>query len=457
MQAAGPIVERLAADLPMLFGSIGGFFGKLATGAKGAGEAVDMLIRATSVAITFLGDFILGLTKAFEFAVSAMDKMTGIMAAIPGIGKLWAPLHDYVHGVATSMTGMGISAQAAGAQASTAFDRVMLAARNVGLGVQLAAADFQSFSAQISAARSDTDALAASMVDKLLASMMSIDQANLSVASSLTQVAEGVKTNGHELDIHTAKGQANTQAVLGAVQANIGQYDALIRSGAGAEQAAAAYDANTGALEHQMRQAGFTQAQIDGLIGKYRGVPATVDTDIATYGLTEAINGLNDVIRLANHLDGRVATVTIQEVHRTTYTSDIPPSQVFHGLAKGGILTGGVDYKAAQGLIVNSPTVLFGERQTGGEAYIPKRGISAQQGLAYANTAAGWHGGHVVANGPRGSGGPAAAPVNINLTVNAGMGTDGAAVGRQVADALRPLIRNSFGGSVQSALGRKGG
>jgi hypothetical protein len=419
MQAAGPILERLAADLPMLLGSVGGFFDKLSGGAKGAGEAVDMMMRIASAAITILGAGILGLSRAFDFVVQAADRVTGILARIPVVGKLWAPLHDYVHGIATSMDGMGISANAAGAQASAAFDRVMTAARNVGLGVQLAAADFQNFSAKISGARQDTDALAASMVDKLLGSMMSIDQANLSVASSLTQVTEGVKTNGHELDIHTAKGQANTQAILGAVQANIGQYDALIRSGAGAEQAAAAYDANTGALEHQMHQAGFTQAQIDGLIGKYRGVPANVDTDIATYGLTEAINGLNDVIRLANHLDGRVSTVTIQEIHRTTYTSDTAPSGFFKGLAKGGVVSyaqGGVhdykmslstDYTARSGLLKpsNPGTILAGEPSTGGEVFGPRLGVSHERGLQLAGVLAGWHGGMVVRAGPMGGGG----------------------------------------------------
>src|SRR5436305_15160617 len=67
-----------------------------------------------------------------------------------------------------------------------------------------------------------------------------------------------------------------------------------------AQDAAAANDANTAALERQLLEAGLTQKEIDGLIGKYRSLPAKVDTDIAMNGLTEAINGLADLIRQIN-------------------------------------------------------------------------------------------------------------------------------------------------------------
>jgi hypothetical protein len=47
--------------------------------------------------------------------------------------------------------------------------------------------------------------------------------------------------------------------------------------------------------------------------------------------------------------------------------------------------------------VASSPTVLYGERGTGVEAFIPRDGISAERGLAIADVAAGWHGGRVVA------------------------------------------------------------
>jgi hypothetical protein len=44
----------------------------------------------------------------------------------------------------------------------------------------------------------------------------------------------------------------------------------------------------------------------------------------------------------------------------------------------------------------------------------------------------------------------------INVTVNAGIGTDVYAVGRQLADAIKPYIRSAGGGNVQAALGVRG-
>jgi hypothetical protein len=468
-RGAIPVIKELSADLPKLGDDVDRFFSELGGTGRAGAQALGIAVDVTGASLRGLGTVLAETSTLFELTgtgavgllhdLGVLGDTADILTASPlaSLSQILGGNKDSSDDFSKSLEQLKNDMADAGSQ--KAFDRVMTAARNVGLGVQLAAADFQNFSAKISGARQDTDALAASMVDKLLGSMMSIDQANLGVASSLTQVTEGVKTNGHELDIHTAKGQANTQAILGAVQANIGQYDALIRSGAGAEQAAAAYDANTGALEHQMHQAGFTQAQIDGLIGKYRGVPANVDTDIATYGLTEAINGLNDVIRLANHLDGRVSTVTIQEIHRTTYTSDTAPSGFFKGLAKGGVVSyasGGVhdykmslrpDYTARSGLLKpsNPGTILAGEPSTGGEVFGPRLGVSHERGLQLAGVLAGWHGGRVVAGPMGGTGVAVQVHSDVDITVRDDTG--------RMFKVVRKEVRTKHGGDVQRAFG----
>jgi hypothetical protein len=133
-----------------------------------------------------------------------------------------------------------------------------------------------------------------------------------------------------------------------------------------AEDAAKKYDTNTRALEDQLRAAGMTKAQIDGLIGKYRNVPDTVNTNIALEGLTEAINDLDRMLQLINHItDPKSVDITINELVKTSsspkatsktivggkgHSSDPAPKAAPKapakpvakrpGLATGGVMTG---------------------------------------------------------------------------------------------------------------------
>jgi len=196
-------------------------------------------------------------------------------------------------------------------QYQNALDSLAKTTGTAGAATAKAADDLDALSKKLGDTSKSADTLAGEMSDKLFNSMMDSDHALLGVAESLTKVSDSFKQNGKQLDIHTEKGQANREAILAQVDANIKAYDVAIASGAGADVAAKAYDANTQALERQMRQAGLTQAQIDGLVGKYATVPDKVNTNIATQGLTDAINNLNDLLRLLNGLPP-LKKVTVQ-------------------------------------------------------------------------------------------------------------------------------------------------
>lgn len=78
--------------------------------------------------------------------------------------------------------------------------------------------------------------------------------------------------------------------------------------------------------------------------------------------------------------------------------------------AKGGVI------HAADGAIVGSPTVLFGERETGHEAYIPQKGISEARAMDLIGTAASWYGAGVVPRAALAGGYARTAPV-VHVTV----------------------------------------
>lgn len=175
---------------------------------------------------------------------------------------------------------------------------------------------FEDFISQINSAPATIDNVAQAMTDKIINTTLSMDRATLGYAQSLTSLDDAFKENGRQLDIHTKKGQANREAVLSSVEANLREYDTMINAGASAQDAAAKYDQNTAALERQLRKAGLTQAQVDDLIGAYKGVPKNVNTAIAVQGLTKAIEDLNETLRLINHLPSN-KTVTVTTYFKT--------------------------------------------------------------------------------------------------------------------------------------------
>lgn len=82
---------------------------------------------------------------------------------------------------------------------------------------------------------------------------------------------------------------------------------------------------------------------------------------------------------------------------------------------------GGIDYAMARGGSIEahhatSPTVLYGERATGGEAFIPRNGDYARS-MSILSKAAGWYGASVMPAMSAGGGGGGSGPVMVELTL----------------------------------------
>src|SRR5262249_44450439 len=103
---------------------------------------------------------------------------------------------------------------------------------DIGTAAGTAVDDFDKLATAINKTIVTADSLEAAMVKKVFDATMSLDQAILGVNESLTRLDETFKKNGKTLDIHTAKGQANREAVLASVTANMQQYQALVAAGA---------------------------------------------------------------------------------------------------------------------------------------------------------------------------------------------------------------------------------
>lgn len=337
VEKSAPLLHELAMDMPDLGSAISDFFDSMAGGEEGAVQGLRTILMLTESVITGTGNLIENLSNGYTRVTSRGLAFTSNLEAISfGLQTQYPALA----GVTDKLDDM-----------RTGFDNIIngppeqmaKALHGVGAAAALTSDDFAQLTQDLSKTTATMDSVEAAMANKMFTTIMNVDQANLNWHSSLLDLDDALKKNHLAIDKHTAlvadntrAGIENRKAIDAVAQGNMATYQSNVAAGMAASDAAKQYDDNTAALERQLKKAGYTQAQIDSLIGSYKAIPTKIDTDVATHGLTEAIQGLTDTIVLANHLDGRVSHLTIEEEHRTTYTG----GNDYHGHASGSSITG---------------------------------------------------------------------------------------------------------------------
>lgn len=374
VQSSGPIIQELGKGLVYVADGLNIMFDEISKGGKGEVEALDTLFRVIGAAAAATGFFIRVSAGLYDSLVKVAKVVNDVVKNFTPLGIIiqkvigW-DLSKYIDGISRSFSD--------GGPAISGYAR---AVNDAGRQSHLTADDLKELSGQVGETAVTVDTLAAQMVQKLFTATMGVDEATLQWHEALTSLRDTLAENGTQIDKHTdsinlntKKGQQNESAILAAVRANMAAYQSWIAVGGSAQDAAKQYDVNTTALVKQMQQAGYTSKEIEGLIGKYRGIPDTVNTQIATQGLADAIDGLSELLAQINGIwSRRLIDIEVRSRINT-------PGSFGHIARGAAILPGGV-IRAAEGLLPprNPGTlVLAGEPETGGEVMIPLRGISA--------------------------------------------------------------------------------
>jgi hypothetical protein len=457
LKGASPLLIELGNDLPELGKQVGDMFDKFGKGGPGAIMALRGLIGAVGDLATWFGSLYDWSTKTFE----EIDQE--VVHVANGIGDLLLALGD-VPGMGARFTQAGLNIKAFAEQQQNLIDTSKAAATaqgtlgsaldTTGQKAQTAGPDFGALSSQIGQTAITTSTLAGQMTDKLIGGILGADEASNNFNKSLITLGDTLVANGGHLSAHVAQlkksetgEEQNKDAILAVVQANLQVYDSQIAVGISAKDAAAKYDENTKALEGQLKAAGYTKKQIQDLVGEYKNVPDKVNTEIATEGLTTAINNLDTLLRQLLHLppltNAKVNTPGaasanaqlskiddqlhgINHYNATAYVHvKVSQSQLnkvnaeLHGINGnrwGGVYThnaaGGLYTHAADGLLSSANMYppsgagryVIAEQQTGGEAFVPRYGNYGRS-TDIIDQAARWYGGRFAPNGGYGAGG----------------------------------------------------
>lgn len=447
-------------------------------------------LKATSLALTQFGNNSRATLDHLDYDLEALkkgglagfaNKLAAGIEGITGAGSLFDESVEHARqrfasydAALAAMVGSGHATDA-----KAAFDRITEAAQLQGVSIDELAAAFPQYQAatdgstatqqtnvQVTAdqqhkfdllhgslrdAIDDLGSLGAAY-DALNGKTVGVAQGQINMTQAVDALTRSMKENGNSFDAITVKGAANLDMYLRGAQAARDHAQAVYALTGSVDQANWTFQDDIGKLDGMARSGGATAGKIQELHDKYAQLPPLVSTTVTTPGLPGATAGVKSFRDMINDIPPY--TVAYVEMRQRINA----PGSMGHPQRWGGIYTHaatGALRDAAVYSPVSPARYAFAEPATRGEAFVPRSGDYGRS-TAILDQASRWYGGRFVAGGAGGTAsGRGETVVNAYVTINAGLGTNGAQLGQQVADVLRPYV-SSKGGNVQVALGRAG-
>lgn len=206
------------------------------------------------------------------------------------------------------------------------------------------------------------------------------DQAMLTASQAIDKVKDSFKDNGTAIEGNSQKALANRVAIEAATKAAADAAEAKYRETGSVAQANATYNDYISQLRKTLSQAGLTKAQIDELIKRIGQMPPLTTVAFNTPGLVGALDNVALLNKRIAEIDRRI------DIHATMTYSYGGAAHSGQGYSTGQ-RHGGVTEYAAEGALRDASIFNavgkgarygFAEPETGGEAFIPKRGNLAR-------------------------------------------------------------------------------
>lgn len=371
-EAAGPILDQLGTkNLPELGQAFDRFFALMADGSDGASKGLDLIFLAVETLIVGVGGLIDGFSHLYNWFLAPGEKIL----------DWWDRLDGKQTGVAHRLDTIGPAAEGAAEKVKTAAETMSEKFKDLDSDIGAIGTAFSHVGKSVES----------EFTNKILDQMFALDDATIGFQVALSKLDDAAQKNGTSLDIlnektgkYNDKALDNEKVLIAAAKANAQLYEQNLLSGDSADVAAEKYHKGADQLRAQAIAAGYNAKEVDKLIGKYGNVPERVQTILATLGLTEALNHLGEILIDFRNLNNKdFKTKYHVDTFYTTHYGSVGGKEGPGKYALGGIR------HAAEGLLVppsDPGTVLFGEPQTGGEAYIPLRGITQSRAMDLAQT-----------------------------------------------------------------------
>lgn len=310
-----PLFDELAKDLPGIGQAVGDMFSKIGEGSGGALLFFKDLINAAE-----------GTIEAFGTIIEYLSKAYSALAAFRHEGAEFGK--GFLHGVTLGMVDL-----------SDSTDKV--AASTEGLK-----------SAETGMAAAATTAANAiqNLYDKLVdAGLVTLSNraAVRQWEAAIDDVTVAVKKNGHTLDVNTAAGRANQEALDNVAHTGLNYVRALVDQHASLSQVTKAQQAGTNAAFVAARQMGMSGKAAAVYAAQLFGIPVSRNTLIQALGAKAATALVQQLTGAINSLSGK--TVHIKTVF-TSVGQKMPGGTITSGYAHGGAVGAAANGGAQGGL-----------------------------------------------------------------------------------------------------------
>ncbi|MDH5314835.1 MAG: hypothetical protein OEW44_00025 [Gemmatimonadota bacterium] len=399
LKQAKPVIDMLSDELPEVGRAIGQTFQILASHSGQGAAALKLFLRIFENGLKTIATGLGLLGDLFQYMLEQELRWLNLFAKLPGkVGDAFEAEADRVRRVLYDMD-----------HAGSAFASTGDAIKSLGKASSDAA--------------SKVDELK-NAFDSLFGIVKGVDEATIGYRQALADMKEALAQGKRGFDDATQAGRDHHNALLAAVEAARAMYDANVASGMGSDEASAAYRRQVAELADVLRAMGYTEAEIQRLIGKYYEIPTRAGTVVVVEGIEPAVRQIEGMARALNNLHDKTVYVT---------TVEQAVGQAPKRKAMGGLV------RAAAGRFldakVGGTTVLAGESGTGGEYLIPLRGISAGRARSMAEDVGRNYGFSTVSTAGT-DGATAAGPVELTATI---------IIGQEV---IRRVVRAELGAAA---------
>ncbi len=340
-----PVIDALGQSFAIIGDSVGKAFSIIAGDSDDAANALTNIAKVTGFLIESVGYLVRGLTDLYGIITFLPRKFQDLEAGVGGLVGLNKDVGKSAGDAATSVAAQVVAlasnsdAAAAAARANGLFVATQADVKVAQDAAKVAQDDYNASLAAMAPQGGRAAQIADGLrkaIDALHGAQVGATDANEAYEASWDALSESIKTNGKTLNIHTAAGRANRDALEAVATAARDGYIADIQSGIGIEQATKKHDKRIEALKEEARRSHLTKGETDNLISTYGGIPKGRTTKLVVAGVDQIVSALKDLYVFQRSLaDGIPLASEIAKLNEKA-----GPAKKYGGYADGGQIGG---------------------------------------------------------------------------------------------------------------------
>ena len=340
-----PVIDALGNSFSIIGHSVGDAFEVISGDSEDAASALTNIAKVVGALIEATGYLVRGLTELYGVITYLPGKAKELELNLAGLVGINKDVSKSASAAAASVAGQVVAlsrngeAAAAAARANGLF---VASADDVKAAQDKAKVAQDNYNNSI-AALAPAGGRAAQVADGLRRAIEALHgaqvgatDANEAYEASWDSLTDSIKANGRSLNIHTAAGRSNRDALEAVAAATRDSYVADINAGVGITEATKKHNKRIEALKEEAHRSGLDKKATDDLISTYGAIPKGKTTQLVVRGVDGIISALKDLYVFQRSLaDGIPLASEIAKLNEKA-----GPARRYGGFADGGQIGG---------------------------------------------------------------------------------------------------------------------